>query len=87
MKIDVLSYLLSFHPQGPVTIKDTGKGTITTVESKGFNDWVIWNPYGTEAMGYDKFVCVEPVSTSPVSIPPGEFKETKFYQKVTCNKI
>jgi glucose-6-phosphate 1-epimerase len=72
---------------GPATIKDTGKGTITTIESKGFSDWVLWNPYGNEAMGFDKFVCVEPVSASPVTIPPGEGNEVRFYQKVTCRKI
>lgn len=79
--------MLYKNAKGPVTIKDTGKGTVTTIESKGYSDWVIWNPHGNEAMGYDKFVCVEPVSSTPVSIPPGQFKETKFYQKVSCKKI
>jgi len=72
---------------GPITITDSGKGTVTTVEGKGYADRVIWSPFGNEAMGYDKFVCVEPVSASPVTIPVGKFKETKFYQKVSCNKI
>lgn len=73
--------------KGPVTITDSGKGTKTTISSKGYSDFVVWNPYGDEAMGFDKFVCVEPVSASPVTIPVGKFKETKFYQKVSCEKI
>lgn len=72
---------------GPITITDSGKGTKTTLEGKGFADRVIWSPFGNEAMGFDKFVCVEPVSASPVTIPVGKFKETKFYQKVSCVKI
>lgn len=71
----------------PITITDSGKGTKTTLEAKGYADRVIWSPYGNEAMGYDKFICVEPVSASPVTIPVGKFKETKFYQKVSCVKI
>jgi len=73
--------------KGPITITDTGKGTKTTIERKGYQDSVIWSPYGNEAMGYDKFICVEPVQSSPVTIPVGKFKETHFYQKVSCVKI
>ena len=61
---------------GPITIKDSGKGTVVTVTSKGYSDIVVWNPFGNAEMGYDKFVCVEPVQLDPVSIPPGKFKET-----------
>ena len=28
---------------------------------QGFGDTCVWSPYGNEAMGYDKFICVEPV--------------------------
>jgi len=73
--------------KGPVTITDSGKGTKTVLESKGFSDIVVWSPYGNEDMGYDKFICVEPVTVTPVTIPVGKFKETKFYQKVTCTKL
>lgn len=72
---------------GPVTITDSGKGTKLTLESKGFEDLAIWNPYGDNSKGFDKFVCVEPVCLSPVSIPPGKFKETKFYHKVTYERL
>ncbi len=71
---------------GPITITDSGKGTVTTVEGKGYADRVIWSPYGNEAMGYDKFVCVEPVSVSPVTIPVGKFKETKVRVIQRLNK-
>lgn len=72
---------------GPITITDKGKGTRLTLESKGYTDTVIWSPYGNNAMGYDKFICVEPVCSDPVSIPPGKYKETKFYHKVTYEKL
>lgn len=45
------------------------------MERKGYSDTVLWSPFGNEAMGFDKFVCVEPVSASPVIIAPGT--ETK----------
>jgi len=73
--------------KGPVSIIDTGKGTKTTVTQSGYKDLVIWNPYGNEEQGFDKFVCVEPVQASAVTIPVGKFKETKFYQKVVCEKL
>jgi len=73
--------------KGPITITDTGKGTKTTIERKGYSDSVIWSPYGNDAMGYDKFICVEPVQATPVTFPVGKFKETHYYQKVTCVKL
>lgn len=87
---------------GPLTITDSGKvnpnfmlilhlmffqGTKIIMESKGFPDSVLWNPYGNEAMGYDKFVCVEPVQASPISIPADKNNVVKFYQKISCVKI
>mmetsp|Transcript_17506 Transcript_17506/g.29525 ORF Transcript_17506/g.29525 Transcript_17506/m.29525 type:complete len:326 (-) Transcript_17506:1570-2547(-) len=73
--------------KGPVTIEDSGKGTRVTVSGDGYSDMAIWSPYGDSSMGYDKFICVEPVQVDPVSIPPGKFKETKFYQKITAEKM
>lgn len=73
--------------KGPVTITDTGKGTKTTIESKGYPDVVVWSPFGNDAMGYDKFICVEPVLSTPMNMPVGKFKETHFYQKVSCVKL
>lgn len=35
---------------GPITITDTGKGTKTTIEQKGFADSCVWSPYGNEDM-------------------------------------
>lgn len=73
--------------KGPITITDTVKGTKTTITRKGYEDTVIWSPYGNEEMGYDKFICVEPVTITPVPIPVGKFKETHFSQMVKCVKI
>jgi len=87
MTISAPTDVLFKNCNGPVTITDTGKGTKTTITQKGYSDVVVWSPYGNDAMGYDKFICVEPVQSSPVSIPPGKFKETKFYQKISCTKL
>jgi glucose-6-phosphate 1-epimerase len=87
IKVDKFMDVLYKGVKGPITLKDTGKGTITTIEQKGFADSCIWSPVGNEDMGFDKFVCIEPVQSSPVTIPVGKFKETKFYQKVSCKKI
>ena len=43
-------------------LKDTGTGkTLTVSNTAGYEDTVLWNPYGDEGMGYDNFVCVESV--------------------------
>lgn len=39
---------------GPVSIIDSGKGTKTTIDSKGFADTCLWSPYGNDAMNFDK---------------------------------
>jgi len=62
--------------KGPITITDSVKGTKTTVERKGYQDTVIWSPYGNEALGYDKYIGVEPVQSTPITLPVGKFKET-----------
>ena len=87
MKVTAPIDMLYKGVTGVRTITDTGKKTKITLESKGFPDTVIWSPHGNEAMGYDKFVCLEPVQASPITIPVGKFKETHFYQKVSCIKI
>ena len=57
------------------------------MERRGFPDSVLWNPYGNEAMGFDKFVCVEPVQAGPISIPADKNNAVKFYQKISCVKM
>jgi len=49
---------------GDVTLTDAGtRGTpareLTVRAGGGWRDTVVWNPFGDEAMGYDRFVCVE----------------------------
>lgn len=79
--------IIYYGVKGPITITDSGKRTRVTLTRKGYTDTCIWSPYGDNSMGYDKFICVEPVSVSPVAIPPGKFKETHFSQMVKCEKI
>jgi len=71
----------------PIVIKDTGKGTKVTIEREGYTDTCVWSPYGNEAQGYDKFICVEPICGTPVKAPVGKFKETKYMMRVRCDKL
>ena len=87
LKITAHTDMLYKGVTGPVSIIDHGKKTKTTIERKGYPDTCVWSPCGNDAMGYDKFICVEPVQSAPLTIPVGKFKETKFYQKVTCTKL
>ncbi|GAB5368549.1 hypothetical protein AAMO2058_001328900 [Amorphochlora amoebiformis] len=45
---------------------------ISTETDQGWADTVLWNPYGNQNMGYEKFVCVEAAAAmKPVSVAPG----------------
>lgn len=37
---------------------------LNVINEVGWEDTVIWNPYGNEGMGYNNFVCVESVKVS-----------------------
>jgi glucose-6-phosphate 1-epimerase len=54
-------------------LKDSGKGKMLKVlNTAGYEDTVVWNPYGNEGMGYNGFVCVESVKFDPVTLAGGE---------------
>jgi len=53
-------------------LKDKGTGkTLSVLNTAGWEDTVIWSPYGNEGMGYNNFVCVESVKFDPVSLEGG----------------
>jgi len=53
-------------------LKDTGTGkSLTVANTAGYEDTVLWNPYGDEGMGYNNFVCVESVKFNPVTVEGG----------------
>jgi glucose-6-phosphate 1-epimerase len=53
-------------------LKDSGSGKALNVLNKaGWEDTVIWNPYGNEGMGFNEFVCVESVKFDPVTLDAG----------------
>merc|ERR1712032_508391 len=53
-------------------LKDSGTGKVLNVVNEaGWEDTVIWNPYGDKGMGYNKFVCVESVKFDPVTLGAG----------------
>ncbi|KAK1745223.1 glucose-6-phosphate 1-epimerase [Skeletonema marinoi] len=53
-------------------LKDTGSGkSLAVMNTAGYEDTVLWNPYGDEGMGYNNFVCVESVKFDPVTLEGG----------------
>ncbi|KAG7363398.1 aldose 1-epimerase [Nitzschia inconspicua] len=53
-------------------LKDAGTGkALNILNQAGWEDTVIWNPYGNEGMGYNEFVCVESVKFDPVTLDAG----------------
>jgi glucose-6-phosphate 1-epimerase len=53
-------------------LKDAGTGKkLSVVNSAGWEDTVLWNPYGNEGMGFNNFVCVESVKFDPVTLEGG----------------
>jgi len=60
-------------------LKDEGKGkALKIVNSGGWKDTVLWNPYGDEGMGFDNFVCVESVAFDPVPLEGGKTWEAEL---------
>lgn len=54
-----------------LTDKGTGKA-LSVLNTAGWEDTVVWNPYGSESMGYNNFVCVESVKFNPFTLGAGE---------------
>jgi glucose-6-phosphate 1-epimerase len=53
-------------------LNDTGKGkSLAVLNTAGWEDTVLWNPFGDEGMGFNEFVCVESVKFDPVSLDGG----------------
>ena len=63
-------------------IEDTGTGKKLSVQTtSGWEDCVVWNPYGDEGMGFDNFVCAESVKFEPVTTGAGESWEANMSLK------
>jgi glucose-6-phosphate 1-epimerase len=53
-------------------LKDSGtKKSLAVLNTAGWEDTVLWNPFGNEGMGYNNFVCVESVKFDPVTLEGG----------------
>jgi glucose-6-phosphate 1-epimerase len=66
-------------------LKDSGKGTsLSVLNTAGWADTVLWNPYGNEGMGYNTFVCVESVKYDPVSLAGGASWDGEMALKVNA---
>jgi glucose-6-phosphate 1-epimerase len=55
----------------PVLMDKGTKTSLAVLNTAGWEDTVLWNPYGNEKMGFDNFVCVESVKYNPVSLDGG----------------
>lgn len=63
-------------------LKDSGSGkALNIVNEAGWEDTVLWNPFGDEGMGFNQFVCVESVKFDPVTLNAGSSWEGKLTLK------
>ena len=54
-------------------LKDSGTGKkLNVMNTAGWEDTVLWNPFGNEGMGFNQFVCVESVKFDPVTVEGGK---------------
>jgi len=54
-------------------LEDSGTGKkLSVLNTAGWEDTVIWNPYGNEGMGFNNFFCVESVKFDPVTLAGGD---------------
>jgi len=63
---------------------------LTVLNTAGYEDTVLWSPYGNEGMGYNNFVCVESVKvrqsarSTPFSVSAfidSPIQKTQYIQK------
>jgi glucose-6-phosphate 1-epimerase len=67
-------YLEAPGDEGEIQLVDSARKTPLKIFNwGGWEDTVIWNPYGDEKMGYDSFVCVELAKFSPFTCAPGQY--------------
>jgi len=53
-------------------LNDSGTGkALSVLNTAGWEDTVLWNPFGDEGMGYNNFVCVESAKIDPVTLEGG----------------
>jgi glucose-6-phosphate 1-epimerase len=64
----------SVYLQGPDHVElDVGTGAAVAIDSSGWEDIVVWNPWTTMEACYQNFVCVENAKFGkPVTLGPGE---------------
>lgn len=63
-----------YAASGKIELQDSLKSRKTVIEnSKEWKDTVVWNPFGDENMGADRFVCVESARVNePVELKSGD---------------
>jgi len=54
-------------------LNDSGTGkSLSVLNTAGWSDTVLWNPFGSESMGFNNFVCVESAKIDPVALEGGK---------------
>lgn len=54
-------------------LNDSGTGkALAVLNTAGWEDTVLWNPFGSESMGFNNFVCVESAKIDPVVLEGGK---------------
>jgi D-hexose-6-phosphate mutarotase len=61
----------AFRVELTFSTRSTLPSQLSVLNTEGWADTVIWNPYGNEGMGYNNFVCVESVKFDPVTLDGG----------------
>jgi len=70
--ISFLFVFLNITGVNDPVLTDSGTGkSLSVLNTAGWEDTVLWNPYGDEGMGYNNFVCVESVKFDPVTLEGG----------------
>jgi len=53
------------------SLSDSGTKKKLNIVNEGWKDTVLWSPWGSEAMGFNEFVCVESVLFDNTEVPAG----------------
>lgn len=72
--IEFSSYVDSVYLNAPDHVElDVGTGAAVSIDSSGWEDTVVWNPWTTMEACYKSFVCVENAKFGkPATLQPGE---------------
>jgi len=83
------AYMDSVYLNAPEHVElDVGTGAAVAIDSNGWEDAVVWNPWTTMKDCYERFVCVENAKFGkPASLAPGEsWRATANFSVIDISK-